>query len=52
MSHATRGEYTITTGHAQDLEAIHGFLTTGAGSLLAAVALWLLPFRAESAVAV
>ncbi len=28
MSHATRGEYTITTGsHAQDLEAIHGFLT-------------------------
>jgi GNAT superfamily N-acetyltransferase len=28
MSHATRGEYTITTGsHAQDLEAIHAFLT-------------------------
>ena len=28
MSHATRGKYTITTdSHAQDLEAIHGFLT-------------------------
>jgi hypothetical protein len=28
MSHATRGEHTITTGrHAQDLEAIHGLLT-------------------------
>ena len=28
MSHATRGEYTITTDrHRLDLEAIHGFLT-------------------------